>query len=53
MSETVSRLAYIGQDELPSAAVIKSMLCTGGKTMMRDKMSTSGWDKEELLLTPV
>ena len=53
MSETASRLAYIGQDELPSAAVIKSMLCTGGKTMMRDKMSASGWDKEELLLTPV
>ena len=53
MAETASRLTYNGLNKQPTAAVIKSMLCTGGRTMMREKIVASGWDKEELFLTPV
>ena len=53
MAETPSQLTYLSLNKLPTAAVIKLMLCTGGRALMREKIITSGWDRGELLLTPV
>ena len=53
MTDQTARLAYISQDKLPTAALIQSMLCMGGKALMREKIVTSGWDQEKLLLTLV
>ena len=53
MADPATRLAYISYDELPTVALIQSMLCTGGKALMREKIVALGWDQEELLLTPV
>ena len=53
MTNNAARLAYIKLNEKPTATIIKSMMCTGGRAEMREKVITGGWDREELTLTPV
>ena len=53
MAPNKTRLTYIGLNEKPTPVVIKSMCITGGRGAMRQMLIAGGWDKEELIATPV
>ena len=42
MADAAARLAYIGHNEPPTAAVVKSICVTGGHAAMREKLITGG-----------